>query len=98
VKKQRAELLSAQFAARTALEDPEGALRALGFAAFAAGWLLRAAEPAHAHPRPPAPLPLPRDVPMAFRCLPEYLFADVVETLLFYARCAPAPAASCRAC
>jgi ubiquitin conjugation factor E4 B len=86
VKRQQAAAAAAQFAFRTQLEDPEFVFRALSFANFVATWIVRCVDPAHKHPNPVVALPLPKEVPMAFRVLPEYMFEDVVETMLFYAR------------
>jgi ubiquitin conjugation factor E4 B len=88
-KTKRSEVGAAQVAFRTALEDPEFVFRSLAFANFVSTWILRTVDPRGRHPEPVLELPLPKEVPLAFRALPEYMFEDVVETLLFYARYTP---------
>jgi ubiquitin conjugation factor E4 B len=88
-KEQRSQVGASQFAYRTALEDPEFAFRSLAFANFVSTWILRFVDPKKTHPDTNVELPLPDEVPLAFRSLPEYMFEDVVETLLFYSRYAP---------
>lgn len=88
-KTQQSEIGSSQFAFRTTLEDPEFVFRCLAFANFVSTWILRFVDPTQKHPDPNLSLPLPKEVPVAFRVQPEYMFEDVVETLLFYSRYMP---------
>lgn len=52
VRVQQSKVASAQFAFRTALEDPEFVFRSLAFVNFVSTWLVRFVDPAGMHPSP----------------------------------------------
>jgi len=83
VKTEEAKIKMQQLAFRAALADPEIVFRALGFTNFLSTWLIRQADPRHQHPSPTVELPLPKEVPMAFRALPEYIVEDIVDYHFF---------------
>ncbi|KLO08673.1 hypothetical protein SCHPADRAFT_908469 [Schizopora paradoxa] len=84
-----AKIHSEQFAFQTQLLDPEFIFRQIGFTNFVEAWLLRMVDPSKRHPSPAVEVPLPRDVPIAFRMLPEYFIEDIVDFLLFLMRTSP---------
>ncbi|GLB38346.1 putative ubiquitin elongating factor core [Lyophyllum shimeji] len=89
VKKEQAKIRSQQLAYEAQLTDPEFVFRSLGFTNFLSTWLIRQADPNKSHPNPPVQIPLPKDVPMAFRVLPEYIVEDIVEHLFFVVQTSP---------
>ncbi|PWN52986.1 hypothetical protein IE53DRAFT_373262 [Violaceomyces palustris] len=76
-------LLSEIFAAQTQLLDPNFIQRVITFVCFVMTWLVRVADPKLSHPRPTVALPLPQQVPERFRMLPEHIFEDVCDVLIF---------------
>lgn len=76
-------------AASTQLTDPDFIDRLLHVAGFTMTWLVRVADPKKQHPRTTVELPLPQEVPIQFRMLPEHIFEDVCDILLFIARYKP---------
>ncbi|KAJ7672776.1 ubiquitin elongating factor core-domain-containing protein [Mycena rosella] len=78
-----------QLAFEAQLLDPELVFRSIGFTNFLSTWLIRQVDPAKKHPNPPANLPLPKEVPMAFRVLPEYILEDIVDYLHFVVQSSP---------
>ncbi|KAJ8523244.1 hypothetical protein ONZ45_g319 [Pleurotus djamor] len=78
-----------QLAYEVQLLDPELVFRSIGFTTFLSVWLIRQADPKKTHPSPAVGLPLPKEVPMAFRVLPEYLVEDIVDYLVFVVRTSP---------
>lgn len=82
-------LKSETLAVHTVLVDKGFLERQLAFTTFMMTWLVRMAEPRSAHPQQPVALPLPAEVPEHFRMLPEHLFDDVCDVILFYARRRP---------
>jgi ubiquitin conjugation factor E4 B len=92
-----------QLAYRTQLFDAELVFQSIGFINFVSTWLIRLVDPRRSHPAVEVScvpsfcasstlhfgfrLPLPNDVPMAFRTLPELIIEDIVDYLLFVARC-----------
>ena len=68
------------------LLNPAFVNKTLGFTSLTMNWLMRVADPNHAHPKPLVTLPLPEEAPQQFSMLPEYIFEDVCEILLFLAR------------
>ncbi|KAF9030215.1 hypothetical protein BDZ89DRAFT_1091648 [Hymenopellis radicata] len=89
VKMEMAKIRSSQFAYQAQLLDPEFVTRNIGFTNFLSTWLIRQAEPKKKHPTPLVELPLSKEVPMAFRVLPEYIIEDVIEFYLFIVQNAP---------
>lgn len=81
----KAELL----ASSTQLMDPGFIDRLLHVAGFTMTWLVRVADPRRQHPGTTVELPLPHEVPIQFRMLPEHIFEDVCDILLFIARYKP---------
>lgn len=82
VDKSRSELLAAE----GQLLDPAFLQRVIGFVSFVMTWLVRVADPKGTHPQPTVSLPLPQEVPQRFSMLPEHIFEDVCDILLFVAR------------
>ncbi|KAJ3542484.1 hypothetical protein NMY22_g3494 [Coprinellus aureogranulatus] len=78
-----------QLAFEAGLLDPEVLFRSISFTNFLSVWLIRQADPNKKHPNPIAELPLPQDVPMAFRCLPEYIVEDIVDYFYFAVQMSP---------
>ncbi|KAJ6508731.1 ubiquitin elongating factor core-domain-containing protein [Mycena sanguinolenta] len=78
-----------QLAFEAQLLDPELVFRSIGFTNFLSTWLIRQVDPAKKHPNPLAELPLPKEVPMAFRVLPEYILEDIVDYLHFIVQTSP---------
>lgn len=88
-KAQSDKLYSEVLAAQTQLLEPEFVQRALTFTSFTMTWLVRLADPHQAHPHTTVSLPLPKDVHEVFRMLPEHIFEDACDTVLFYSRRKP---------
>ncbi|KAF8073720.1 ubiquitin conjugation factor E4 [Lyophyllum atratum] len=89
VKTEQAKIRSRQLTYEAQLTDPEFVFRSLGFTNFLSTWLIRQVDPKKSHPNPPVEIPLPKEVPMAFRVLPEYILEDIVEHLLFVVQSTP---------
>ncbi|KAN0064334.1 Ubiquitin conjugation factor E4 [Thecaphora frezii] len=77
------------YAAQAQLLDPDFVQKVIVFNSFVMTWLVRLAEPKAAHPHPKVTLPLPQEVPERFRMLPEHVFEDVCDTMLFISRYVP---------
>ncbi|TBU62234.1 ubiquitin elongating factor core-domain-containing protein [Dichomitus squalens] len=88
-KAEQDKLYAAQLAYETQLGDPELVFRSISFSNLVSTWLLRQVDPRQKHPNPTIDLPLPKDVPMAWRVLPEYLVEDVIEYHLYVIRQSP---------
>ena len=86
---QRDKLHSEVIAAQTQLLEPGFVHRVVQFVSFTMTWLVRLADGAQTHPAPLVRLPLAPEPSEGFRMLPEHMFEDVCETLLFYARRKP---------
>ncbi|KAK0557132.1 Ubiquitin conjugation factor E4 [Tilletia horrida] len=71
------------------LLNPSLTERVVTFLSFVMTWLVRMAEPSGKHPNSTVSLPLPQDVPKRFSMLPEHIFEDVVDILLFFGRYQP---------
>ncbi|WFC95118.1 RING-type E3 ubiquitin transferase [Malassezia brasiliensis] len=82
-------LHSEVIAAQTQLLAPAFVTRVIQFLAFTMNWIVRLADPQHTHPQTLVALPLPQEVDETFRMLPEHMFEDVCDTILFYARHKP---------
>ncbi|KAF5369482.1 hypothetical protein D9758_002753 [Tetrapyrgos nigripes] len=89
VKNQQSKVRSAQMAYEAQLLDPELVYRSIGFTNFLGTWLIRQVDPKKTHPNPTVELPLAKDVPMAFRVLPEYIVEDIIDYLHFSTNHAP---------
>ncbi|CAO1625779.1 unnamed protein product [Sympodiomycopsis kandeliae] len=76
-------------ASSTQLMDAGFIDRLLHVAGFTMTWLVRMADPKRQHPGSKVELPLPQEVPVQFRMLPEHIFEDVCDILLFIARYKP---------
>ncbi|PIL22469.1 hypothetical protein GSI_15157 [Ganoderma sinense ZZ0214-1] len=88
-KAEQDKVYAAQLAYETQLADPELVFRSISFANLVSTWLIRQVDPRKKHPNPLIELPLPKDVPMAWRVLPEYLVEDVIEYHFFVIRQSP---------
>lgn len=86
---QTSKLHSEMVAVQTQLLEPGFLDRVLSFVSFTMTWLVRMVDPRGAHPRVCVALPLPAEVPEMVRMLPEHLFEDVCDVVLFYARRKP---------
>ncbi|PWZ00389.1 hypothetical protein BCV70DRAFT_94686 [Testicularia cyperi] len=73
-------------AAQSQLLTPSFLQRVVTFNTFLMTWLIRLAEPRASHPHPQVVLPLPQQVPTRFRMLPEHIFEDVCDLMLFISR------------
>ncbi|RXW24458.1 hypothetical protein EST38_g1393 [Candolleomyces aberdarensis] len=89
VKVEEAKIRMQQLAFEAGLMDPELLIRSINFMNFLSVWLIRQADPKKKHPSPMVELPLPKEVPMAFRCLPEYIVEDIVDYLHFAVQTSP---------
>ncbi|TFK61391.1 hypothetical protein BDN72DRAFT_828292 [Pluteus cervinus] len=89
VKLEQGKIQSHQLAYETQLLDPELVFRSIGFTNFLSTWFIRQADPKKLHPSPTVQLPLPKEVPMAFRVLPEYIVEDIVNYLFFVVQMSP---------
>lgn len=74
------------YAAQSQLMAPEFLQKIITFNCFLMTWLIRVAEPKAAHPHPQVSLPLPQEVPTRFRMLPEHIFEDICDVMLFISR------------
>lgn len=82
VKKGKARILAYQ----AQLLDKQFLQSTVAWISFVMTWLVRVADPKQTHPKPMVELPLPQEVPERFRMLPEHIFEDVCEILLFVGR------------
>ncbi|KAJ7761518.1 ubiquitin conjugation factor E4 [Mycena maculata] len=89
VKNEMGKIRMQQLAFEAQLLDPELVFRSIGFTNFLSTWLIRQADPVKKHPNPPAEIPLPKEVPIAFRVLPEYIVEDIVDYLHFVTQSSP---------
>ncbi|KDN44722.1 hypothetical protein K437DRAFT_256865 [Tilletiaria anomala UBC 951] len=71
------------------LLDPAFVTRMVSFTSLVMTWLIRVADPRRAHPRKMVELPLPDQAAVEFTMLPEHIFEDVCEFLLFIAKYRP---------
>lgn len=60
--------------------------KSLDFLGFVANWLLRLVDERHAHPTNLIKLPLPEEVPIEWRCLPQFLFEIITDHMLYVMR------------
>lgn len=74
------------YAAQSQLMAPDFLQKVITFNCFLMTWLIRVAEPNSKHPHPQAALPLPQEVPTRFRMLPEHMFEDICDVMLFISR------------
>ncbi|SNX83910.1 related to UFD2 - ubiquitin fusion degradation protein [Melanopsichium pennsylvanicum] len=74
------------FAAQAQLMAPEFLQKVITFNCFVMTWLIRIAEPNATHPHAQVKLPLPQEVPERFRMLPEHIFEDICDVMLFISR------------
>ncbi|KAL9938868.1 hypothetical protein V8E36_002587 [Tilletia maclaganii] len=74
------------YASAAQLLHPNFTEKVVTFLSFVMTWLVRMAEPAGKHPHPQVTLPFPQEVPQHFAMLPEHIFEDVVDILLFLGR------------
>jgi ubiquitin conjugation factor E4 B len=77
------------YASETQLLDNDFVSRLVTMLSFVMTWLVRVAEADGDHPRKTVKLPLSKEVPTQFRMLPEHIFEDVCEILLFFGRYRP---------
>jgi ubiquitin conjugation factor E4 B len=82
VKKGKAQLKASE----AQLLDPQFLQITVTWISFMMTWLVRVADPKQTHPKPTVELPLPQEVPLRFKMLPEHIFEDVCEILLFLGR------------
>ncbi|CAO1628196.1 unnamed protein product [Jaminaea pallidilutea] len=76
-------------ASATQLLDDGFIDRLVHLTGFTMTWLVRLADPRAQHPHQTVSLPLPQEVPENFRMLPEHIFEDICDILLFLARHKP---------
>jgi ubiquitin conjugation factor E4 B len=60
--------------------------KSLDFLGFVANWLLRLADEKHLHPAKTIQLPLKEEVPIEWRCLPQFLFEIITDHMLYIMR------------
>lgn len=82
-------LEAASYAAAAQLLDEDFVDRLVHLIGFTMMWLVRIADPRKEHPHKTVSLPLPQEVPIEFRMLPEHMFEDICDILLFLARHRP---------
>ncbi len=63
--------------------------KSLDFLGFVANWLLRLVDERHLHPAKTLTLPLKEQVPIEWRCLPQFLFEIITDHLLYIMRYPP---------
>ncbi|KAF8340032.1 ubiquitin elongating factor core-domain-containing protein, partial [Amanita rubescens] len=83
------EIRSQKLTFEAGIVEPELVYRSIGFISFLSTWLIRQVDPTKKHPNPLVILPLPKEVPMAFRVLPEYIVEDIVDSLHFFVKISP---------
>ncbi|KAI9886767.1 MAG: Aminolevulinate dehydratase [Watsoniomyces obsoletus] len=81
--------LTYKLAVEGILKDELAQARSMQFMRYVMVWLLRLVDPRHAYPSQPIQLPLPSDEPDVLKCLPEYIFEDIVSTFKFIFRHIP---------
>jgi len=89
IKAEEEKIRAQQLAYAVQLCDPELVFRSIQFVNFVSAWLIRSVDPTHSYPKKTIELPLPKEVPMAFRTLPEFAVEDVVDYHLFVSRNTP---------
>jgi len=92
LKKAKAELTKVEsqlLSSECQLLDEDFVNRLVVFLSFAMTWLVRVADEGGSHPQKMVALPLKKEVPLLFRMLPEHIFEDVCEILLFLGRYKP---------
>jgi ubiquitin conjugation factor E4 B len=85
-KKQIEEAASLEATMDAVMYDRLSQEKSLDFLGFVANWLLRLADERHQHPAKPISLPLREDVPIEWRCLPQFLFEIITDHLLYVMR------------
>ena len=60
--------------------------KSLDFLGFVANWLLRLVDERHLHPAKTLSLPLNEQVPIEWKCLPQFLFEIITDHLLYIMR------------
>jgi ubiquitin conjugation factor E4 B len=60
--------------------------RSLDFLGFVANWLLRLADERHEHPSKMVKMPLREEVPIEWRCLPQFLIEIITDHFLYIMR------------
>ena len=60
--------------------------KSLDFLGFVANWLLRLVDERHLHPAKTLSLPLKEQVPIEWKCLPQFLFEIITDHLLYIMR------------
>lgn len=77
---------SSLLASECQLLDDDFVNRLVVMLGFTMTWLVRVADSKGNHPRETVKLPLSKEVPTQFRMLPEHIFEDVCDLLLFFGR------------
>jgi ubiquitin conjugation factor E4 B len=85
-KAQLEETASLEAAMDAAMYDRVNQEKSLDFLGFVANWLLRLVDARHLHPAKTLRLPLKEEVPMEWRCLPQFLFEIIADHLLYIMR------------
>lgn len=85
-KKQIEEAHSLGAAMEAVMYDRLAQEKSLDFLGFVANWLLRVADEKHLHPQKTIQLPLREEVPIEWRCLPQFLFEIITDHLLYVMR------------
>ncbi|KAF8631028.1 hypothetical protein AX15_002639 [Amanita polypyramis BW_CC] len=89
VKLEQDRVRSQQLTFEAGLVEPELVYRSIGFVSFLSVWLIRQVDPNKKHPNPSVELPLLKEVPTAFRVLPEFIVEDIVDSLHFFVQASP---------
>ena len=63
--------------------------KSLDFLGFVANWLLRLVDQRQLHPAKTLQLPLSEEVPIEWKCLPQFLFEIITDHLLYIMRYIP---------
>lgn len=82
-------LESSLVASECQLLDEDFVTRLIAMICFMMTWLVRVADSDGNHPHTTVVLPLKKEVPVHFRMLPEHIFEDVCDILLFISRYRP---------
>jgi len=88
-KKQMDENASLEATMDAVMYDRLSQEKSLDFIGFVANWLLRLVDEKHLHPAQTLKLPLPEDIPIEWRCLPQFLFEIITDHLLYTMRAVP---------
>lgn len=88
-KKQIEETASLEATMDAVMYDHVSQEKNLDFLGFVANWLLRLVDEGHLHPTKTIQLPLKDEVPMEWRCLPQFLFEIITDHLLYVMRYVP---------